>query len=453
MPGDTPAVNLTLRMLMSGKEVGPIIGKGGEIINSIREEAAAKIHISDGACPERVITVTGPTDAIFKAYSLICKKLEDEDNARSERRGSERDEEPNARKEGLSLRLVIPASQCGSLIGKGGSKIKEIREVTGCSVQVASDPLPGSTERMVTVTGSRDSVTQCVYHICCVFLESPAKGTTVQYQPGRGGFGPSPGMIHRETRGPPNPIASLLGLGDGSSTLAAIASIAGSQIRRHEMRNREERGLGSGIEGREATFQMTVPNELIGSVIGKGGSKIAEIRQMSGAMIRISRSDDPATAADEERQINITGNPDSVALAKSLINMSLDLHKVGLISFTGKNLYPVYTFFDQASLERGASQEDDREQEAERRRERRDDREDPSARTGHRGYREPPVMGGGSLASLLSKPDVLAAVSMITQISQGGGIGFGQVGQSFNLFHTRVSRQPCKTDGMSLFSE
>ena len=431
MPGDTPAVNLTLRMLMSGKEVGPIIGKGGEIINSIREEAAAKIHISDGACPERVITVTGPTDAIFKAYSLICKKLEDEDNARFERRGSDRSDEEPARKEGLSLRLVIPASQCGSLIGKGGSKIKEIREVTGCSVQVASDPLPGSTERMVTVTGSRDSVTQCVYHICCVFLESPAKGTTVQYQPGRGGFGPSPGMMHRETRGPPNPIASLLGLGDGSSTLAAIASIAGSQIRRHEMRNREERGLGSGIEGREATFQMTVPNELIGSVIGKGGSKIAEIRQMSGAMIRISRSDDPSTAADEERQINITGNPDSVALAKSLINMSLDLHKVKLISFDCASDFHLF-FLDQASLERGASQEDDREQEAEqRRRERREEREDPAGRTGgHRGgsYRESPGhLGGGSLASLLSKPDVLAAVSMITQISQGGGIGFGQV--------------------------
>ena len=94
------------------------------------------------------------------------------------------------------------------------------------------------------------------------------------------------------------------------------------------MRNREERGMGPGMEGREATHQMTVTNELIGSVIGKGGSKIAEIRQMSGAMIRISRSDDPSAAAEEERQINITGNPDSVALAKSLINMSLDLHKV-----------------------------------------------------------------------------------------------------------------------------
>jgi poly(rC)-binding protein 3/4 len=27
------------------------------------------------------------------------------------------------------LRLIVPASQCGSIIGKGGSKIKEIREV------------------------------------------------------------------------------------------------------------------------------------------------------------------------------------------------------------------------------------------------------------------------------------------------------------------------------------
>ena len=30
----------------------------------------------------------------------------------------------------------MPASQCGSLIGKGGSKIKEIREMSGANVQV-----------------------------------------------------------------------------------------------------------------------------------------------------------------------------------------------------------------------------------------------------------------------------------------------------------------------------
>merc|ERR1719430_1154927 len=202
-------------------------------------------------------------------------------------------------------------------------------------------------------------------------------------------------MMHRETRGPPNPIASLLGLGDGSSTLAAIASIAGSQIRRHEMRNREERGLGSGIEGREATFQMTVPNELIGSVIGKGGSKIAEIRQMSGAMIRISKSDDPDASPTTERQIQITGNPDSVALAKSLINMSLDLHK--------------------ASLERGGSNDDDHEEE--HRHSRRDERDDRRVRYHDR---QPDI----GLASLLAKPDVLAAVNLIGQLGNLGG-GFG----------------------------
>ena len=39
-------------------------------------------------------------------------------------------------KDGLSLKLIVPASQCGSLIGKGGSKIKEIREISGANVQV-----------------------------------------------------------------------------------------------------------------------------------------------------------------------------------------------------------------------------------------------------------------------------------------------------------------------------
>lgn len=38
----------------------------------------------------------------------------------------------------VTLRLVIPASQCGSLIGKGGAKIKEIREVADKICMLAS---------------------------------------------------------------------------------------------------------------------------------------------------------------------------------------------------------------------------------------------------------------------------------------------------------------------------
>ncbi|ERL93894.1 hypothetical protein D910_11180 [Dendroctonus ponderosae] len=58
-------------------EVGSIIGKKGEIVKRFREESGAKINISDGSCPERIVTVTGPTTSIFKAFTLICKKFEE----------------------------------------------------------------------------------------------------------------------------------------------------------------------------------------------------------------------------------------------------------------------------------------------------------------------------------------------------------------------------------------
>jgi len=341
LPNDSPTVTLTIRMIMSGKEVGSIIGKGGEIINSIREESGAKIHISDGSVPERIVTVTGSTDAILKAFTLISKKFEEdgpEKNGESSGKSSSASTSSKSNS-GVSLKLVVPASQCGSLIGKGGAKIKDIREVTGASVQVASELLPNSTERTVTIGGTKTNITQCIYQICCVMLESPPKGTTIPYTPkagilSGGGLGPRP----RSGGGPgDNPLASLLNLGGGASTLAAIASLAGSQIRdnRRGDRDREDRSGGSGNGGGAAStsFEIYVPNDMIGCIIGKGGSKIAEIRQISGAMIRISKSDDANSSNSErssdtsERQITITGNPDSVALAKSLINMSLDLHK------------------------------------------------------------------------------------------------------------------------------
>ena len=192
LPGDTPSGILTLRMIISGKDVGLIIGKGGQTIKSLREDSGAKIYINDGSClekkyirddscPQRIITVIGAIDAIIKVYALIYNKME-------EREDSKTKEKVFSTKEGVTLHLVLPSCQCGSLIGKGGNKIKEIREKTGASLNIASGFLPGSTERSVRVGGSRDAVTLCVYHICCVVLENPTKGTTVQYQPGKNGL-------------------------------------------------------------------------------------------------------------------------------------------------------------------------------------------------------------------------------------------------------------------------
>ncbi|CAG2176741.1 unnamed protein product, partial [Oppiella nova] len=147
-------------------EVGSIIGKKGDNIKKFREESGAKINISDGSCPERIVTVTGSTEAILKAFSLIARKFE-EDVQSTGGPGS-----PLGNKPHVTLRLIVPASQCGSLIGKGGAKIKEIREITGATIQVASEMLPNSTERAVTVSGSSESITKCIYQICCVMMEA-----------------------------------------------------------------------------------------------------------------------------------------------------------------------------------------------------------------------------------------------------------------------------------------
>jgi len=62
---------------------------------------------------------------------------------------------------------------------------------------------------------------------------------------------------------------------------AALAALAGSQLRStHPTRQQGGGAAGNGgpPQGGAQTHEMTVPNELIGCIIGKGGTKIAEIR-------------------------------------------------------------------------------------------------------------------------------------------------------------------------------
>ncbi|XP_054282178.1 poly(rC)-binding protein 3-like isoform X2 [Macrosteles quadrilineatus] len=335
--GNDDNVTLTIRLIMQGKEVGSIIGKKGEIVKRFREESGARINISDGSCPERIVTVTGQTNAIFKAFQLICKKLEEFQELHGMGGGGGVSRPP------ITLRLIVPASQCGSLIGKGGSKIKEIREITSANILVASDMLPNSTERAVTITGTSDAITQCIFHICCVMLESPPKGATIPYRPKPPMSGPvilaggQAYTIQGNYAVPANgeagagPLAGLaaLGLGGlnssgGGLNPAALAALAGSQLRTNNQKNNTQNNTN------QQTHEMTVPNDLIGCIIGKGGTKIAEIRQISGAMIRISNCEETREGGSTDRTITITGNPDAVALAQYLINMSVELQKANL---------------------------------------------------------------------------------------------------------------------------
>ena len=81
------------------------------------------------------------------------------------------------------------------------------------------------------------------------------------------------------------------------------------------------------ITGNESTFnapktetnQVTIPNHLASCIIGPRGTKIAQIRQMSGAMIRI---DDPAPGSND-RIITIQGTPVQISQAQYFLQMAV----------------------------------------------------------------------------------------------------------------------------------
>ncbi|KAM4880829.1 poly(rC)-binding protein 2 isoform X3 [Taeniopygia guttata] len=342
-------VTLTIRLLMHGKEVGSIIGKKGESVKKMREESGARINISEGNCPERIITLAGPTNAIFKAFAMIIDKLE-EDISSSMTNSTAASRPP------VTLRLVVPASQCGSLIGKGGCKIKEIRESTGAQVQVAGDMLPNSTERAITIAGIPQSIIECVKQICVVMLESPPKGVTIPYRPkpssspvifagGQDRYSSgsasyphtAPSMcLNSDLEGPPQEAYTIQGqYAIPQPDLTKLHQLAMQQS--HFPMSHGNTGF-SGVDssspevkgywGLDASAQttsheLTIPNDLIGCIIGRQGAKINEIRQMSGAQIKIANPVEGST----DRQVTITGSAASISLAQYLINVSLESAK------------------------------------------------------------------------------------------------------------------------------
>ncbi|XP_061023393.1 poly(rC)-binding protein 3 isoform X6 [Dama dama] len=324
-------VTLTIRLLMHGKEVGSIIGKKGETVKKMREESGARINISEGNCPERIVTITGPTDAIFKAFAMIAYKFEEDIiNSMSN--------SPATSKPPVTLRLVVPASQCGSLIGKGGSKIKEIRESTGAQVQVAGDMLPNSTERAVTISGTPDAIIQCVKQICVVMLESPPKGATIPYRPKPASTpvifaGGQAYTIQGQYAIPHPDLTKLHQLAMQQTPFPPLGqtnpAFPGEKLPLHSSEEAQNlMGQSSGLDASPpaSTHELTIPNDLIGCIIGRQGTKINEIRQMSGAQIKIAN----ATEGSSERQITITGTPANISLAQYLINARLTSEVTGM---------------------------------------------------------------------------------------------------------------------------
>jgi len=348
-------VPIVLRTMVSGPEAGSIIGRKGETIKNMREESRAKIKIEGDGPTERIITVDGPTDSIFKAYTMICKVLESRDK-KDDKAKERKARSDSVDSDELMLTVLVPASQCGALIGKEGSKIKEMRGNTGADIHISADPLPGSTEREMRLRGKREQITKCIYHVCDILMENKPKGEVRLYIPdridrererdrsfrgeryaerevdpradyyrtgrlGRRGDESPPVRYGSSVHHPFDAIMDFARRHDGGMRLSSGGSMrSGGHL------------AGSTASVHETKHEMNVSNEQVGAVIGRKGSKINEIRSISGANINImeigaSKRDrrDFSSDPDRERVIEIIGTPEQVAVAKSFISVAVEL--------------------------------------------------------------------------------------------------------------------------------
>lgn len=290
---ESTLATISLRALVTTKEAGVIIGKGGKNVSEIRDRSGAKVTISEmvqGAY-ERILTVTGPLDTVAKAFALVARKILDEN--------LDTPSTPNSKS--TTIRLLVPHSRMGPVIGKGGCKIKEIQEKSGARCLASEEMLPQSTERTISISGVPDSIHIAVFHVGEELAKHQNDRPT-----GITPYRPQPRLLYHQAA----PVAGspfYVGLPPGPPHYGRDF-IPGPPPINHQP-----------PPGSQAQ-QIFIPNDMVGCIIGKGGSKINEIRHLSGSHIKIAEPH----GNTNERLVTITGTPESNQMALYLLYSRLE---------------------------------------------------------------------------------------------------------------------------------
>ncbi|XP_065861361.1 RNA-binding KH domain-containing protein RCF3 [Euphorbia lathyris] len=160
---EASAKEFSLRMVCPIGNIGGVIGKCGAAIKQIRQESRASIKVdSSGA--------EGDDCIIFISAKEFSEDQSPTLNAamRLQPRCSEKTERESGDSV-ITTRLLVPRSQIGCLMGKGGAIISEMRNVTRASIRIISeDNLPkvaAEDDEMVQITGSHDVASNALLHV------------------------------------------------------------------------------------------------------------------------------------------------------------------------------------------------------------------------------------------------------------------------------------------------
>uniref|UniRef100_A0A8C2X7L0 K Homology domain-containing protein n=1 Tax=Cyclopterus lumpus TaxID=8103 RepID=A0A8C2X7L0_CYCLU len=145
--------------------VGIVIGRNGEMIKKIQNDAGVRIQFKadDGISPERVAMVMGQPDRCQHAVHLINELIQTAQerdgfgsalrSGRVRGRGDWTMGSPGPLQE---VTYTIPADKCGLVIGKGGETIKSINQQSGAHVELQRNPPPSTdpNTRVFTIRGT-----------------------------------------------------------------------------------------------------------------------------------------------------------------------------------------------------------------------------------------------------------------------------------------------------------
>eukprot|EP00899_Mesostigma_viride_P015437 jgi/Mesvir1/23895/Mv10680-RA.1 len=296
----------------AAKKAGVIIGKQGSVIKQLRDETGARLKVADPiqGCEERVVIISAqdPADCTWSAAQealfRVHKRVVEGDNPA--------EAAATTTEGGQTIRLLIAGSQAGSLIGKGGEIIKMVREQSGANVRVLGpEELPACalpTDRVVQITGELTQARSALELVSKQLRENPPKerpGAAVPVAAGRGGS-TFPGF-HGAGGLPGMPGAGVIpGMG-----MPHLPGFPGMPHPPAASSSNAAAAMNTNV-----VAQINVPVMLIGSVIGKSGSNVAQVRQLSGARVKVH---DPKEGS-LERTVEITGTAEQVQAAQTLVH-------------------------------------------------------------------------------------------------------------------------------------
>ena len=225
-----------------------------------------------------------------------------------------------------AVRLLISHNQMGTIIGRQGLKIKHIQDVSGVRMGAQKEMLPQSTERIVEVQGSPDGIQKAVWEIGKCLVDDWQRGTgTVLYNPtgrAQGGTAAAPAP-NNGASAPTASSRSYNRTGHG----ADFSDPPSGGFNRRATAETSQRALPTTTEDGEEiqTQNISIPSDMVGCIIGRGGSKISEIRKSSGARISIAKAPHDETG---ERMFTIMGSASANEKALYLLYENLEAEKM-----------------------------------------------------------------------------------------------------------------------------